>query len=162
MDTSWHEARSIPVTETGCWLWLGAEKGNGYGNVRHGRKNITAHRAAYEAAFGEIPARMDVCHKCDTRQCINPDHLFLGTRTENMRDAKRKMRLSSGARHSALICGEKSGSAKLVVSQVEAIRRAANDGAAPKDLADVAGVSVDNIRRIIRRDAWKEIDKCVA
>lgn len=161
MDLSWHMERSIPVPETGCWIWLGAEKGNGYGNVRHGKANLTAHRAAYIRAHGEIPAGMDVCHRCDTRLCINPSHLFAGSRMDNMRDAKAKGRLSAGSQHAHLICGEKSGAARLTAEQVEAIRRV---GASlpKKDIAALTGVSVDNIRRIIRRDTWKEIEQCAA
>lgn len=159
---AWHLERAIPVPETGCWLWLGAEKGNGYGNVRVGAGNQPAHRVAYTKAVGPIPEGMDVCHKCDTRSCINPDHLFVGSRLDNMRDAKRKGRLSSGAAHSALICGEKGALAKLTVTQVVAIRKAADGGVADKDIAAIAGVTVDNIRRIVRHETWKEIDKCAA
>lgn len=161
MALAWLLDRSVPVTETGCWLWLGAEKGNGYGNVRRGRKNLTAHRMAYMQAIGPVPPGVDVCHRCDTRLCINPDHLFLGSRTENMRDAKRKGRLAQGAEHSLRICGEKAGASKLTVAQVSAIRRA--ESALPlKEIAAIAGVSTDNVRRIIRHDTWKEIDQCAA
>ena len=65
----------IPVPESGCWLWLGAEKGNGYGNVKQGRRNTTAHRRSWEEHNGPIPKGMHVCHKCDTPSCVNPDHL---------------------------------------------------------------------------------------
>lgn len=98
MHTEWAEARSIPVPETGCWIWLGAEKGNGYGNVRCGGKNETAHRRSYREAFGDIPDGSDVCHKCDTRLCINPDHLFTGSRLENMADCFRKGRTAKGSK----------------------------------------------------------------
>ncbi|MGD4429391.1 HNH endonuclease signature motif containing protein, partial [Xanthomonas citri pv. citri] len=90
--SAWAEARSIPVPESGCWLWLGAEKGNGYGNVKEGRRNTTAHRRSWEEHNGPIPKGMHVCHKCDTRPCINPDHLFLGTRKQNMADCVAKDR----------------------------------------------------------------------
>lgn len=97
--SAWAEARSIPVPESGCWIWLGAEKGNGYGNVRQGRGNIPAHRRSFIESFGPVPTGVDVCHRCDTRCCINPDHLFLGTRLDNMRDCAAKGRLSQGPSH---------------------------------------------------------------
>ena len=75
-----------------CWVWQGASKGNGYGNVRLGAKNITAHRYAYALFVGEVPDDMDVCHTCDNRFCVNPDHLFLGSRKDNMVDCKEKGR----------------------------------------------------------------------
>lgn len=95
--TAWIEARSIPVTESGCWLWLGAEKGNGYGNVRRRQQNLPAHRFVWELVSGKaVPAGLDVCHKCDTRLCVNPGHLFLGTRLDNMRDCVAKGRQARG------------------------------------------------------------------
>lgn len=75
-----------------CWVWQGASKGNGYGNVRLGTKNITAHRYAYAIFVGDVPDDMDVCHTCDNRFCVNPDHLFLGSRKDNMMDCKEKGR----------------------------------------------------------------------
>lgn len=162
MSTAWAEARSIPVPESGCWLWLGADKGNGYGHATHERKSWPAHRLAYHLCRGPVPDGVDVCHRCDTRLCVNPGHLFLGTRTDNMRDAKRKGRLSSGRRHALTVCGENGSGAKLSAAQVLSIRAEAEAGATPKELAARHAVGVDNIRRILRRDTWKELSPCEA
>lgn len=84
--------RSIPEPNTGCWLWcLGADN-NGYGVVRHNGKQDRAHRVSYAETFGEIPNCMHVCHKCDVTSCVNPDHLFVGSRKDNMRDMAAKGR----------------------------------------------------------------------
>lgn len=77
----------------GCWLWTGASRGRGYGGIRVGGVTKLAHRVSYEAFVGPIPVDMFVCHKCDTPQCVNPKHLFVGSRSDNMIDALSKGRL---------------------------------------------------------------------
>lgn len=86
------EARSIPVTESGCWLWLGWVNAKGYGRMYARGTNVGAHRFAWSAVNGSIPAGLYVCHKCDTPSCVNPAHLFLGTPTDNNHDMVAKKR----------------------------------------------------------------------
>ena len=87
-------AAKIAAQPGGCWLWQGAIR-NGYGVVQVGThakpRAGYVHRLMFAAATGEaIPSGFDVCHTCDVRSCVNPAHLFLGTRLDNMRDSKAK------------------------------------------------------------------------
>lgn len=83
-----------PVTETGCWIWTASIGGGGYGQIGSGgrKQPLLAHRASWQIHFGQIPDGMQVCHKCDVKLCVNPDHLFLGSQIDNMQDMIRKGR----------------------------------------------------------------------
>ncbi len=82
---------------TGCWEWIGCKR-RGYGRTTIGsrkdgtRKTIAVHRLSYLIFKGKIPEGMEVCHKCDNPACINPDHLFVGTRQDNIDDREHKGR----------------------------------------------------------------------
>lgn len=84
-------------TDDGCWDWLGSLNQFGYGQVSWQGKSIGAHRAAHEVAKGPIPEGLHVMHTCDNRKCVNPEHLFLGTRSDNMRDMVAKGRYRGSA-----------------------------------------------------------------
>lgn len=81
----------------GCWKWIGTvNKQTGYGQIYHAESPshyTTAHRLGWILNRGPIPKGIFVCHKCDVRDCVNPNHLFLGTHTDNMRDCARKGRV---------------------------------------------------------------------
>jgi hypothetical protein len=76
----------------GCWHWLGGKDGKGYGAYWDGFKVWIASRYSYTLAYGEIPKGLCVLHSCDNRSCVNPSHLWLGTRTDNANDRDRKGR----------------------------------------------------------------------
>lgn len=97
-----HAARVLPLkdrllsrvqfdTNGGCWLWE-APGDNGYGLIKVDGRYVSAHRASYTAFIGPIPDGLNVCHTCDVRACIRPDHLWAGTQSQNVRDAIRKGR----------------------------------------------------------------------
>jgi len=78
-----------------CWNWTAAIRGkSGYGCFKFENKTIDAHRFSWILHNGEIPKNLFVCHKCDNRKCVNPEHLFLGTQSDNMKDCFNKNRLT--------------------------------------------------------------------
>lgn len=94
-----------------CWIWIGTIWQTGYGNFGISKgKTIGAHRFSYELAHGKIKSsRVLVCHKCDNRRCVRPEHLFLGSHKDNTQDALKKGRIA---------IGERAGAAKITAEQV--------------------------------------------
>jgi hypothetical protein len=93
-----------------CWLWTGATGGkDGYGKIQRGRRGmgyLWAHRVAFDLEYGAIPLGLQVLHRCDNPLCVRPEHLFLGTRSDNMRDAANKGRLrTQKAKRARADCG---------------------------------------------------------
>jgi hypothetical protein len=121
---------------TQCWPWLAAGKGNGYGSFNAGDQFRTAHSMAYELMVGPIPDGMEVCHSCDNRYCINPDHLFVGTRGDNMQDMKHKGRGGGGNRK------------HLKEVQVQEIRRRLLAGNSPRKIANQMNVNYGTVTAI--------------
>lgn len=86
------ESRIERITESGCWIWTGLLTNVGYGKMGIGTKTISTHRYSYEQAYGPIPKGLLVLHKCDNRCCVNPEHLYLGTQSDNIKDMYSKGR----------------------------------------------------------------------
>lgn len=83
------------VKTPNCWYWVGCKNSNGYGNIRINYKIYLTHRLSYFIYFGDIPENMCVCHTCDNPSCVNPAHLWVGSRSENTRDMIKKGRQGS-------------------------------------------------------------------
>jgi hypothetical protein len=88
----WLDERVERCTESGCWLWIGAASKDGYGVAKIKNAQLRAHRLAWQIFNGAIPRGLLACHRCDVPLCCNPAHLFLGTVSDNVRDAVAKGR----------------------------------------------------------------------
>jgi HNH endonuclease len=130
---------------SGCWLWTGATEFGGYGHLTRNQRDKTAHRFSWELHYGPIPKGRLVCHWCDVKLCVRPDHLWLGTNDQNMADAKAKGRMHLGEAH---------GMAKLTSNAVDDIRRRAAAGATQASLAREYGVHQSAISNVVTRRNW--------
>lgn len=133
---------------TPCIEWTGCVAPNGYGKVFSQGRQRTAHRVAWEEAYGPVAKGLDVCHHCDNRRCVNLAHLFVGTRADNMRDAAAKRRTTHG---------ERSWSAKLTASQVREIRQLTAEGVGQRELARRFGVTQGTIWPLLRGRTWRYV-----
>jgi len=147
------EAKSIPDPNSGCWLWLGSVNEHNYGRVIYKGKRIYAHRHSWEAFNGEIPEGLKVLHKCDNPLCINPDHLFLGTQSDNMKD-----KVSKNRQHR--LKGEDHGQSTLTDKDVLEIRnKYIPRKYTAKILSKEYNTSIQNIRSILYRRSWRHLNE---
>jgi hypothetical protein len=144
---------------TRCWLWTAGKNAAGYGQLRYEGAAQCAHRVSWQVRRGTIPGKLSVLHKCDERACVRPGHLFLGTQTDNMQDAKRKGRLLTprGDRNGSSLhpesraYGERNGQAVLTDAAVREIRRKhVSGGFTYAALGKYYGCTQSNIGCIIR------------
>lgn len=146
-------ARTTKDTETGCWLWTGAQCGSGatnrhgYGQTWFNGRLCKTHRLAYELTHGAISRGLHVLHRCDNPPCINPEHLYLGTHQQNMRDRDARHRRTPAR-------GERHGRAKLTEQDVTEIRRLLQSGHTQTSIAPKFGVSQRTISFIERGEHW--------
>lgn len=165
-DITRGRVRPIPMTEqefwdrfkklkSGCWHWTGTKTINGYGTVHFRGRRWTTHRLAFFLNKGGKLPRPNTCkilHHCDNPPCGNPDHLFVGTQQENIRDCIQK-----GPRAKIRILGEKNPNSKFSLKEVKRIRRMNKQGISQTELASIFGVNQSSISRIIRKESRRAL-----
>lgn len=149
-----------PHPKTGCWEWTGARHYFGYGRMGIARPDGTqttevTHRVAWTVFRGPIPDGVCVCHKCDNPPCVNPDHLFLGSHIDNMRDCQSKGR----GRHylGSINAGSSHGMSKLTEPDVAAIKTMLAGGTKQSVIAHKFGVTQTAISRINTGKRWRHV-----
>lgn len=123
---------------SGCWLWTGAINAHGYGLMNSRGHTVYAHRLAYTEAHGHVADGLLIRHLCDTRCCINPNHLLPGTHAENMRDKAKRAMPWHGTRYRRF-------------SDEQRRQLATMDDLPTKECARIMGVSPDTIRNARRK-----------
>lgn len=158
-----------------CWLWTAFRSPNGYGQITIENWPRKAHRVAWILTHGPITDGLDVCHRCDVRACVRPDHLFLGTQADNNADMRAKGRQARGAQvvpknpargdrnglrihPEAILRGEAHGSTKLTEALVvELRRRHAAGGVTIRSIGRELGIGKSNAEAIIHRRTWRHV-----
>ena len=146
---SFHErfwGRVEPITESGCMIWMGHVGHAGYGHIGINHKVKRAHRVAWEEVNGPIPEGMHLCHRCDVPCCVNPDHMFIGTHSDNMADMYKKGRSAFGEKH---------GNSKVTESQVIEIL---SDSRKYNDICADYGITLGTLSAIKNRKTWKHVN----
>ena len=141
------DAKCEPIPVTGCIIWLGYVGHSGYGKFFFNGKLERAHRVAWIKAYGVIPDGMSVLHRCDIPSCVNPNHLFLGTQKDNMRDMCKKNRG---------LTGEDAPQAKLSNNDVIKIIK---DHRGVTFVARDYGVAPSTISSIRSGKSWKKLSQ---
>src|ERR1019366_4232733 len=153
----------VEKTES-CWLWIGGKRNKHHQIVDDDGKSVGVHRVSWELHFGPIPDGLFVCHNCpggDNPACVRPEHLFLGTQAENVRDMHRKGRAATGERSPARLHpermprGETHWNARLTTASVQQIRTDADLGSL--ELSKVFGVSQGAIKDVLARRTWRDV-----
>jgi hypothetical protein len=130
----------------GCWLWKGKPKPGGYGQIRVDGRTYGAHVFSWMIHHGAVPRGYVICHKCDVRLCVNPEHLFIGTYKDNEADKIAKKRHSFGVSRPLH---------RLDDDRVMEIKRLLREGLSQRKIGSLYGVSHTTVGYINRGKTWK-------
>ena len=176
MDPDWWSSR-VAVADSGCWLWQ-KFLSRGYGHIWMNGRNHGAHRVAWASRNGPVPDGMFVCHSCDVRSCVNPEHLFIGTQQDNIQDARSKGRLATGLKHGRhthpetnprgsrhgrttkperTARGVRHARAVLNDDKVRMIRRLSMQGLKDKEIADIIGQAASTVFLVRTGRNWSHV-----
>lgn len=125
----------IEKVDNGCWLWKGSVGSNGYGKINNKGQHLSAHRASYTVFKGAIPKGKHVCHSCDIRTCVNPDHLWIGTQRDNIQDMIEKGRKAPQK-------GKNIKWSKDIVEKAIALK---NEGKTYVEVHDITGIPIGTL-----------------
>lgn len=140
---------------SGCWIWVGSVTNLGYGRYSEDGKRRLAHRVSYEFFKKQKADGLNICHKCDTPSCVNPDHLFAGTQAENLADMRSKNR----HKNPPIVRGERHHEGKLMERDVAEIKASYSGRRGEKAaLARKYNVSYGLIRHILLGMKWKHVE----
>ena len=144
----------IPEPNSGCWLWIACVNAGGYGQITLGERvqgSALAHRVSWELHHGKPPPReLMVCHRCDNPACVNPDHPFFGTSSDNSEDCSRK----GSVNRTIKLRGESHAKSKMTDAGVLRVRTATSGIMA---ISKELGVSYTTVKSIRRRETWRHL-----
>lgn len=146
IEVTMDDVRSrVAVTDGGCWMWPGTgDTAKNYGSIRSHGRHWPAHRFVASLVHGDVTGKQ-ICHRCDRPGCVNPDHLWIGSREENMADmaAKGKQR------------GSRNAQSKLTEESAAEVRGLHASGVGRKEIARRYGVSVSTVAGVLSGRYWK-------
>lgn len=160
----------IERQDNGCWRWTAGTRGrirNGlaYGSFHYHDRDHLAHRVAWLFFNGYLPPKnLEVCHSCDFPPCVNPDHLFLGTHKDNMKDAAEKRRMCHGEKRTeinklSINRGERHPCAKLKKENIPEILKLRSEGLSYMKIARRFNVSYPTIRNAALGKSWSCVNE---
>lgn len=143
----------VSKQKSGCWVWIGATNGPGYGKFYDGTKVEMAHRFSFILAHGSIDPGQFICHRCDNPPCVNPEHLFVGSQSDNLRDAYSKGRMAI----CKLNASGRGNQIKLTIYDVREIRLRHRRGETQTSIAEDFEINQTMVSAIVRNKSWASV-----